>query len=189
MGFLFAQIFGAFALVFVSISYFLRDRYKFLLVQICVNFCYSAAFFIAGTYVGAAMMLTASFRYLYLFIFEKKSFKYTNYFLSVFIVIYIVLTIVFWVNWLDIMPLIASILFTVVFAIKNIAIGRPFFIVSCLLYVVYNIFAMTYISAASNLLEAIVVFCSIIKLCSNFGKGVQPSQTDEGKLCEYKEKD
>ena len=164
MDFYFAQAMGLIALIVVSIGYFLKDLSKFLVTQAIVNFFYAIAFLIVQTYVGATIFFISFARCLYLVIAEKKEFKYTNHCLFVFILLYIVATIVFWSGWIDIFPLVACSIFTFGFAIKQLEFGRIIFIIANLILMAYNIISQTYISAISSIVEAVVVFLSIFKL-------------------------
>ena len=163
MSFILSQLMGFFALGIVSIGYFLKDRKKFLITQISVNFFYALAFLFSATYVGATIMFISSARCLYLLICEAKNFKHTFLFLNVFPVLYLIALVIFFVSWIDIFPAIACIIFTYGFKFKRVEFGRIFFIFACLILVAYNILSTTYISAVSDFLEALVIFFSIIK--------------------------
>ena len=163
MEFVLAQVLGGVALVLICISYFLKSKSKFMILQTTANFFYASAFFVVKAYVGAGLVMISIFRCIYLYIAEKKSFKYTVHFLPVFIALYIATTIIFWDNVFDFMPLISSTLFTIAFTIKNLQTMRYVLIVPNTLLVIYNILTTTYASALLDFIEIIVIVVAIIK--------------------------
>ncbi len=163
MNFILAQILGGIALILVCIGYFLKTKSAFMIIQTIANFFYASAFFVVGAYVGAGLVMISLFRCVYLYVVEKKSFKYTLHFLPIFIVLYIITTIIFWNNPFDFMPLITSTLFTIGFTIKNLQNMRYILIIPNAILVAYNIFTTTYTSALLDLIEIIVIVVAIIK--------------------------
>jgi len=163
MDFVIAQILGIIALIIVAISYFLKSKSRFLMMQVVANFFYASSFFVLGAYVGAGIVAISIFRCIYLYFAEKYSFKYTRQYLLIFIALYIVMTIVFWKNAFDIMPLFTSITFTLAYTIKDLQLMRWVLIIPNSVLVVYNILTRTYSNALLDLMEVIVIILSIIK--------------------------
>ena len=163
MGFILAQILGGIALVLVCIGYFVRTKSTFLILQSVANFFYASAFFVVGAYVGAGLVIISLFRCLYIYIAEKKDFKYILHFLSIFVVLYIVFTIVFWNNIFDLFPLIASLLFTLGYMVKNLQVMRYILLIPNTIYVLYNILTTTYTSALLDFVEVVVILIAILK--------------------------
>lgn len=161
--FILAQVLGSIALMLACISYFVKTKSKFIIIQTIANFFYASAFFVVKAYVGAGLVAISIFRCIYLYYAEKKSFKYTVHFLPIFIALYIATTIVFWGSPYDFMPLITSTLFTIGFAIKDLQTMRYIFIIPNVILVVYNILTTTYASALLDFIEAIVIVVAIIK--------------------------
>lgn len=161
--FILAQILGGIALILVCIGYFLKTKSAFMIIQTIANFFYASAFFVVGAYVGAGLVMISLFRCIYLYVAEKKSFKYTLHFLPIFIGLYIVTTIIFWDNPFDFMPLITSTLFTIGFTIKNLQTMRYVLIIPNAVLVIYNILTTTYTSALLDFIEIIVIIVAIVK--------------------------
>ena len=61
------------------------------------------------------------------------------------------------------MPLIASILFTIGYTIKNLQTMRYFLIIPNAVLVIYNILTTTYTSALLDFIEIIVIVVAIVK--------------------------
>ena len=163
MEFILAQILGGIALILVCVGYFLKKKSHFLIIQTVANFFYAGAFFVVGAYVGAGLVVVSIFRCVYLYIAEKYSFKYTVHFLPIFIVCYIIITIIFWDSPWDFVPLITSTLFTVGFTIKNLQTMRYVLTIPNALLVLYNILKTTYTSALLDFIELIVIIVVIIR--------------------------
>ena len=158
-----AQILGGIALVLVSIGYFLKSKAKFLLVQIVANLFYAGAFFVLNAYVGAILTTISTLRCVYIYYAEKLQWKHTFQFILVFILCYVLVTIIFWQTPFDFMPLLTSTMFTIAFTIKDLQVMRYILIVPNVILVFYNILVGTYASALLDLLEVIVIVIAIIK--------------------------
>ena len=163
MEFILAQILGGIALILVCVGYFLKKKSHFLIIQTVANFFYSAAFFVVGAYVGAVLVVISIFRCIYLYFAEKHSFKYKLHFLSIFILCYVVMTVLFWDSPYDFIPLITSTMFTIGFTIKNLQLMRYVLIIPNVLLVLYNILKTTYTSALLDLIEVFVIVFVIVK--------------------------
>ena len=163
LGFILAQVFGAIALILVCIGYFVKQKTTFMFIQVVANIFYAGAFLVVGAFVGAGLVTISIFRCIYLFIAEKKQFKYTVHFLPIFIALYITTTILLWKSPLDLMPLTTSTLFTLAYAVKNMQIMRYILLVPNSMLVVYNILTTTYTSALLDFIEVIVIIIALIK--------------------------
>lgn len=163
MGFIIAQISGIIALILVAISYFVKLKPTFLTLQMVADVFYAGSFFAVNAYVGGVVTTISIFRCIYIYCAEKTNFKYTVHFLLIFILMYIVSTIMFWQTPLDIIPLITGSMFTFCFAIKNLQIMRCVLIIPNILIMIYNFMSTTYASALLDLIELGVLVVSIIK--------------------------
>ena len=163
MEFILAQVFGGIALLIICIGYFVKTKSTFLLTQVAGNFFYALAFLVVGAYVGFWLVMISLSRCIYIYFAEKYSFKYLIHFLSVFIVLYIVTTIIFWGTPFDLMPLVSSILFTIGYTIHNMQLMRYILIIPNTLLVIYNILTTTYTSSLLDFIEVVVIVVAIIK--------------------------
>ena len=163
MNFILAQILGICALISVCIGYFLKDKSKFLISQVIGNFFYSSAFLVVEAYVGGVLVLISLIRCIYLYYAEKYNFKYTKHFLSIFIVLFITLGIVFWNSPYDFIPMITGTIFTLGYSLKNLQLMRHILILPNVMLVIYNILCRTYTNAILDTIEVIVIITAIIK--------------------------
>lgn len=169
MEFILAQIFGGVALILVCISYFLKKKVNFLILQIFADVFYAGAFFVVGANVAGIVTAISIVRNITLFFKEKYDLKYIDYTVFIFIALYVVFTILFWNGILDIIPLISSILFALCFMIKDLQKMRYFLIIPNAIVLVYNILCTTYTSAVLDFIEIIVIIVALI----NFNKNNQ----------------
>lgn len=158
-----AQIFGLIALVLIGISYFCKTKSIFHILQTCADAFYGCAYFFVNSYVAGFITLVSAMRCAYLFFAEKYNFKYTYHFLSVFILGYVVMTIVFWQSWTDIIPLCTSILFTIAYSIENLQLLRYISLIPNIILVGFNIYSFTFVSAILDFMEVIIIVIAIIK--------------------------
>lgn len=158
-----AQVLGGIALILVCIGYFVKTKSTFMIIQVVANFFYASAFFVVGAFVGAGLVMISLFRCIYLYFCEKYNFKYTLHFLTIFITLYIVTTILLWQSPFDLMPLSSSLLFTLGYTIQNLQTMRYVLIAPNAILVVYNIITTTYTSALLDFIEVVVIIVAIVK--------------------------
>lgn len=163
MEFILAQIFGAISLILICIGYFLKKKSQFLIIQIVANIFYAGAFVVVGAFVGAGLTMISTLRCVYIYVAEKKEFKYKLHLLPIFVVTYIVTTIIFWQSPYDLMPLLTSTMFTIGFAFKDLQKMRYFLLMPNIILVVYNVLVSTYTSALLDALEVVIIIVAIIR--------------------------
>ena len=163
MEFIISQVLGFIALILVCIGYFVKGRQTFLLIQIVANIFYSGAFLVQSSLVGGIITLISTLRCVYLLICEKKNFQKTLYFLPVFIVLYVVTTVLLFESISDIIPIITATMFTLAFYIKDLQTTRYICILPNLLLIFYNVLCLTFTSALLDFIEVVVLIIAIVK--------------------------
>lgn len=163
MAFILAQVFGAIALILVSVGYFCNKKPMFLIFQIVANFFYAISFICLNSFVGGVITLISIFRTLYIFICEKYNFKYTLFFLPIFFMLYITAGIIFWENWFDIISICTAITFTIAFYVKNLQATKYIMVAPNVALIFYNLLRKTYTNAILDSLEVCVLVGAIIK--------------------------
>ena len=157
------QIIAFVALVLVFISYFSKNRNKFLIIQVIANFIYAVSFFVNDNIAIAIGLLIAGVRCVIYFIFEKKKRTIPIYVAAVFVVATIVVGSIFWEGWLDILPIIALSLFAYLFALNNMQKMRLLLLIPISMFIAVNIINLAIVGAALSLMEFIVVLLSFVK--------------------------
>ena len=154
---------GVIALIIICMSYFCKDKSKFLIFQIFADFFYAMSYLLIDIYVAGIITIISTIRCIIFWICDKRNFKYTLWFLPIFILCYIGVTIKFWSGPDDIVPLITCILFTIAYILKSTQAIRYVTLIPNMMLIVYNLFVSTYSNALLDLLETIVIIISIIK--------------------------
>ena len=141
LGIIFAQVCGFVALILVGVSYFCKSKSKFHICQTIADVFYGLAYFCVNSYVAGVITIISATRCVYLYFAEKYNFKYTYHFLSLFVLGYGVAVVLCWQSWLDIVPLITSILFTIAYAIKDLQTLRYISLIPNIILIAFNIYS------------------------------------------------
>ena len=163
IGVILAQIFGFVALLLICYSYFSKSKLVFHILQTIADIFYGSAYFFVNSNVAGFITLISAMRCVYLLFAEKYEFKYTYHFLSIFILGYGAMTIVFWQSWTDLIPLCTSILFTIAYAVKDLQKLRYFSLIPNIILIGFNIYSFTYVSAVLDFIEVVIITIAIIK--------------------------
>jgi len=163
MEFILAQILGFIALIIVCVGFFLKTKSSFMIAQVAANFFYASAFLVVDAYVGAVLVTISLFRCIYLYYAEKYNFKYKIHLIPIFLLLYLTMTILFWDNPYDWLPLCSSTLFTIGYTLNNFQTMRYVLIIPNSILVVYNILSTTYTSALLDFVEIFVIIIAIVK--------------------------
>ena len=162
MLYIFSQISGYIALLLICISYFCKNKKRFLIYQTIADIGYAMAYIFINVWVAGIITIFSSIRCIVFYICENKGIKHKAVSLPIFISIYCIITIVLWQGYGDILPLITATIYTVVYAIKNIQVIRYLSIVPSVALCIYNICFRLYSSAILDLFEIVVLIISII---------------------------
>lgn len=157
------QIFGAFALITWLISVQLKKKSDIFFLQLLANLFYAIQYFLLGlTSTGILNLVSAS--RCYIFGYNAKRNKQTPlYILLVFLFAVLVLALIFSKSYLDLMPMIATLLYTI-FTWKSSTSSLRYVYVFCgILFGFYNIAVGAYVALLGNLGEIISGTVSIIR--------------------------
>ncbi len=88
---------------------------------------------------------------------------------------YVACGIIFWVNWLDIIPIITGSLFTIAYYIKDMKTVRYLCLPPNLLLVIFGILNKNYMTATLDFIEFSVLIVAILKFYIENKKEVKKS--------------
>ena len=152
---LLAYIFGILALLIWISSVQAKKKKDILLLQSLANFFYALQYFIQGLTLAGLMNIVSTIRCL-LFSYKAKHKKRPNVlYLILFIIIIILLGLKFNTNTLDIIPIIATILYTISSWVKSNSILRYTYIFCACIFLYYNYTVGAYIPLIGNIGEII----------------------------------
>lgn len=163
MEFIIAQILGVIAAILSYSKMFLKKKGAFLLFQTISTLFSASSYLFLHSWVAGIISAVSILRCLYLYFAEKANFKYTAYFLPIFIIFYIVIGTIFWSGPLDIIPIITSSLFTIAYYVKDLQTSRYILLLPNLLLAVFSFLTLAYANACKELLELVVTIIAIIK--------------------------
>lgn len=125
-------------------------------------FVQGAYFSVAGAFTGAWMDLVSSGRnYLYYKFVEKK--WSTLPIILFFCIMYTAIAATTWGGWLSLLPLVAKLISTVSYGMKNERLLRLITLPSCILWVIFNCIVGTYEAAIGDALSFLSIMIAIYK--------------------------
>ena len=159
-----AQIFGAFALLFLVISYQQRKRINFLNLQASANIFYVLQYFVLHAYSGMISFIISTIKMI-IQIDERKN-RTTN--ILVFIILeisFIFFGILTYDGLYSIIPILGACMFTYGAWQRNLKVTYFIAIIVAVMSNVYDIAVGAYISVISNLFELVASLIGFSKVC------------------------
>ena len=152
----FAYIFGILALLIWIYSVQAKEKKNILLFQSLANFFYALQYFIQDLILAGSMNLVSTIRCLLFSYKSKKKEQPSVIYLILFIIILIILGIKFHTNtFLDLIPIIATILYTISSWVKSNRTLRYTYILCACLFLYYNYTVKAYVPLIGNIGEII----------------------------------
>ena len=162
MNYIISQVLGYIALLFMCISYFCRRKNRFMIYQMIGDVFYASSYMFLSLYVAGFITIISTMRCIIYYICEKYEYKHIKWFLHIFILGYVGVTVGFWTGLSDLVPLITGTLFTIAYLLKNVQAIRYTALVPNIMLIVYNISFRTYSNAILDIFETTVIVVSII---------------------------
>lgn len=159
IGFVIAQIFGAIGLILIVISLQMRRKKTLLKLQMVSCLMFVMQYVCLKAPNGCVMNGIAMVRN---FIYGRYK-KVPNWLVALVLLAIIVSAVVFYENPVGLLPGVATIVYTIGFASKNMRIVRGSDLLACLFYVAYNISVGAWMGLAATLLEMIFTIIAIVR--------------------------
>lgn len=151
------QILGLIALIILIISFQINNKGKLLRLQIFSSLFFAMQYLFLGAINGFLMNLMTCIRNI---IFTKSK---NIIFLIIIILAMVILSIFSYDGLISILPGIAVILYSISLWQKNLTITRIVEIISCSLFIIYNIKYYAIAGLISTILELIFAFIAIYR--------------------------
>lgn len=148
LNFIIAQIIGGIALVILIISFQKNNKVNLLKYQMVSSLLYSVQYAFLAALPGCFMNLVCMFRNI---IFKKYE-KAPLYLLLIIVFLMIILSMSTFNGFISLLPMFAVVFYSIALWSGNLKIIRLTEIVSCLLYIVYNI----YVGAITGLVATVI---------------------------------
>lgn len=154
-----AQIFGAFALLFLVISYQQKKRIRFLDLQLIANIFYSLQYLVLHAYSGMVSFLISTIK-MAIFRSDEKNGRSTSFFVFIALEIsFVILGIFTYQGLYSLIPILGACLFTYGAWQGNLKVSYFIAILVVIMSNVYDIIVGAYVSVISNFFE---LFASLI---------------------------
>lgn len=154
-----AQLFGFFALVILIISFQSNNKKTLLKYQIFSSLFFAIQYLCLNAITGCLMNLMTMIRNIIYKMFKKTPLL----FVSLIIIIMIILSVFSYNGLISLLPTIAVILYSVALWQKNLKITRITEIISCSLFIIYNINVLAIIGLISTIIELLFAIIAVYK--------------------------
>lgn len=159
--FIFAQILGATALFILILSFQKNEKQSLLKYQIGSSIFFAAQYLCLQAYSGCLINIACIIRNI---LFRKYTGKRIPiYYLLFIICIMIVLSLFSYVEPISLLPCIACILYSCSLWQDNLKVTRIVEVISCSLYIIYNIKVLAYVGLISTIIELISALIAIYR--------------------------
>ena len=150
-----------------------KDKKNILITQVFASMCYLIVYVIKGAWSGVSIEVLEELKDVVFLNIEKKKKKIPFYILTIFIILLVTVSIIFYDGVLSLLPLVINILLFVSTYYKNPKYIRWIMLISGFLWGIYNIYVGAYIIVIGNVLEMISAIIAINKykeIDNNFDK-------------------
>ena len=159
--FIVAQILGLFALFILGYSFQKDNKENLLKLQMISSLLFALQYIFLTAWTGALMNFICIVRN---YIFKKYEESKTPIgIVCILIVLMIVLSAISWSGWISILPTLAIILYTISLTQNELKIVRLTEIISCSLFIIYNIKVLAITGLISTIIELVVAGIAIIR--------------------------
>ena len=159
--FIVAQIFGALALAILIISLQKNSKTKLLLYQSISSLLYALQYLFLNAYTGCFMNLICMIRNMIFNRYPKK--RPPVYWLIITIVLMIFFSSLSYTGVISFLPMIAVILYSIALWHGNLTVIRTTEIISCSLYILYNIKVLAITGLIATIIELVGAILAVYK--------------------------
>ncbi len=159
--FIVAQIFGALALTILIISLQKNSKTKLLLYQSISSLLYALQYLFLNAYTGCFMNLICMIRNMIFNRYSKK--RPPVYWLIITIVLMIFFSSLSYTGVISFLPMIAVILYSIALWHGNLTVIRTTEIISCSLYILYNIKVLAITGLIATIIELVGAILAVYK--------------------------
>lgn len=161
INFIIAQMIGALALIILMLSFQKNEKKRLLKYQTISSFLYAIQYVFLGAYTGCLMNLTCMARN---FIFNKyNNQKVPIYWLIIIIIFMISFSLITYIGIISLLPMLAVILYSIAVWYGNLKWIRSTEVISCTLFIVYNIRVLAITGLIATIIELIAALIAIYR--------------------------
>jgi hypothetical protein len=163
MSFYIAQFFGILVIISNVLAMQMKKKNQILLLFILANLFSSINFLLLKSYSGAIICVFAIGQTVINKLFENRKNSIPNVVIGIYIAISIILGLITFKGYIDVLPIISSILYTITIIQKKEKNIRRITLINIMLWVVYDMFSMAYTAAISDFIMTISTLFGIYR--------------------------
>lgn len=161
INFIIAQIIGILALIILMLSFQKNEKKLLLKYQTTSSFLYAIQYIFLGAYTGSLMNLTCMVRN---FIFNKyNNKKVPIYWLIIIIILMVAFSSITYIGIISLLPMLAVVLYSIAIWYGNLKLIRCTEVISCSLFIVYNIRVLAITGLVATIIELIAALIAIYR--------------------------
>ena len=158
-----AQFFGVLVIISNVIAMQMKKKKQIIFWYILGNMLSSIMFFLLQRYSGATICLFAIFQTFINKYFEKKEKDVPKVIITAYIIISIILGVITFNDYIDIMPIVCSILYTIMILKKKESNIRKTALINIIIWGVYDFLSKAYSGMISDLITTIATLVGIYR--------------------------
>ncbi len=159
--FVFIQLFGMTATLFLCLSYLAKNKKTFLIFCLIGDIIYGLTFIFVNSWGAGIIALLSCGQYIFVLYYDKKQKRLPIKISFAFVLFYIITGFVNFVNIWDIIPVVTYVWFTITLYKNNIKEIRVMCLSANILLIVYDIMVMAYSNAINDTIESMLLFSII----------------------------
>ena len=161
INFIIAQIIGILALIILMLSFQKNEKKLLLKYQTISSFLYSIQYAFLGGYTGSLMNITSMARN---FVFNKyNNKKVPIYWLIIIVILMIIFSLITYIGVISLLPMFAVVLYSIAVWYGNLKLIRCTEVISCTLFIVYNIRVLAITGLIATIIELISALIAIYR--------------------------
>lgn len=174
--FILAQILSLIAMVINVVAVQLKTKKQILLAIVAANIFFVTSYILLGAYTGALTCIILITVIIINTILEDKGKKTPKILIGIYSIIYIVIGIITFNSLIDILPIIASILFIVTIRQEKEKYVRLLILGNSISWIIYDFIVSAYLTSISDLFTIVSTITAIYRY--DIKKEVKENETD-----------
>ncbi len=162
--FIVAQIFGILVIITNVLAMQMKDKKQIILLFVFANLFSAINFLLLQSYTGTIICIFAIVQTLVNKVFENKNKNIPIGVILCYVIISIILGLLTFASFVDIIPIVCSILYTITIIQKEEKNIRRITLVNIILWIVYDIICSAYTAALSDSLTTISTIVGMYRL-------------------------
>ncbi len=165
--YIFSQLFGLGAIIFLFAGYQQNIRIKFLMCKLSADVCWAGHYLLLSAYAGMIPNFVGIFREIIFISSEKHRWANNPLWLIVFLCINLILGAFNYNSLIDVFPIIASVFITISMWIKKLNITKILLSVACTLFLLYNYSIGSLIGVINETISIISIIIFFVRRKNN----------------------